>query len=52
VADGFLTFRLLNLLREPYITYPPAAYPVHRTSFWSQIYGRAHFVHFDAWPPS
>jgi hypothetical protein len=27
-------------------------YPLHRTSLWSQLYGRAHIVHFAQHPPS
>jgi hypothetical protein len=40
------------MLRNPVITNSKEDYPLHRTSLWSQLYGRAHFVHFDAWPPS
>jgi hypothetical protein len=50
IADALLTFRLLDMLRTPVITNDPDRYPQHRTSLWSQLYGRAHFVHFDAWP--
>jgi len=24
---------------------------LHRTSVWSQLYGRTHFIYFDNWPP-
>jgi len=50
VADAFLTFRLLDMLAEPMINDRPAGFPAHRTSFWSQVYGRSHFLHFEAWP--
>lgn len=57
IVNTYLTFRLINLLQEPYIApegnsdkgYP---YAPHRTSLWSQLYGRLHFVHFDQWPPT
>jgi hypothetical protein len=52
IVDSLLTFRLLDMLRTPMITNTPDTYPQHRTSLWSQLYGGAHFVHFDAWPPS
>ena len=52
IADSFLTFRFFDLLRNPVSTNDTAQYPLHRTSLWSQLYGRAHFAHFDSWPPS
>ena len=52
IADSFLTFRFFDLLRNPVSTTDTTQYPLHRTSLWSQLYGRAHFAHFDAWPPS
>jgi len=30
----------------------PRAYPLHMVSFWTQLHGGIHSVHFDAWPPS
>jgi Dolichyl-phosphate-mannose-protein mannosyltransferase len=51
LVDALLTFRLLDMLHTPVSTNGDL-YPQHRTSLWSQLYGRAHFVHFDAWPPS
>lgn len=50
--DTLATFRFMDLLKNPMITNDVEPIPYHRTSLWSQIYGRAHFVHFDAWPPS
>ncbi len=64
IVDGFLTFRLVDLLREPRNIYTPLAretvelpydeskqfYPDHQTSLWSQLYARFHSVHFDYWP--
>jgi hypothetical protein len=52
IVDSFLTFRLYDLLSNPISSNDGENYPLHRTSLWSQLYGRAHFAHFDAWPPS
>jgi hypothetical protein len=52
IMDALGTFRLYDLLRHPLSTTDEGKYPLHRTSLWSQLYGRAHFAHFDAWPPS
>lgn len=52
VADGFLTFKLRSLLAHPRIENGMAPVPAHRTSLWTQLYGRAHSLHFDNWPPT
>jgi hypothetical protein len=52
VASAYLTFRFAGILRYPVITNDAADYPLHRTSVWSQLYGRAHFVRFSQHPPS
>ncbi len=52
IADGFFTFRFASLLETPYINYDFDAPLLHRTSFWTQLYGRAHSVNFDNWPPT
>ena len=65
IADALFTFRFLDLLKNPYranrwhgdsseryALFNRGPFPVHQSSAWSQLYGRAHFVHFDAWPPS
>jgi len=52
IADTYFTFRFVELLRYPMITNDPVDYPLHRTSLWSQLYGRAHFGHFAQHPPS
>jgi hypothetical protein len=52
VVDGFATFRLPDMLRQPMNTTDPATYPRHRTSFWSQLYGAMHSIHFAGYPPS
>lgn len=51
LADGFFTFRYFDMIKQPYITNGDTAYPLHRTSLWSQLYGRTVFLHFDRWPP-
>jgi Dolichyl-phosphate-mannose-protein mannosyltransferase len=52
VAQGLLTFRLLDLIQHPFNTHGMTLYPAHRTSLWSRLYGQAHFVHFEQWPRS
>ena len=52
VMDGYFTFRYFDMIREPMITNGDENYPLHRTSLWSQLYGRTFFMHFDQWPPS
>ena len=50
VVDCLLTFRLVDMIRNPILTNDAWRFPRHRTSLWSQLYGRAHFAQFDAWP--
>jgi len=53
LQDGFFTFKLPSLLEHPRIENPAqGSYPAHRTSLWTQLYGRAHSLHFDNWPPA
>lgn len=52
IADAFLTFRAFDLLQNPYVENGMDPVPRHRTSFWSQLYGRTFFARFDQWPPS
>jgi hypothetical protein len=52
IQDGFFTFKFLELLIEPQGTTDNKNYPPHRTSFWTILYGRAHFVQYSQWPPS
>ena len=53
IVDGFFTFRIVDLIEFPYDTNSrDEAYPLHRTSFWSQLYGSAHSIHFLQWPMS
>ena len=50
IFDSYFTFRLIDMLKRPHVTNDTAPTTLHRTSFWSQLYGRAHSVHFDYWP--
>ena len=52
IVDSYLTFRMIDLIKHPTITNGKALIPIHRSSLWTQLYGRTHFVHFDSWPPS
>jgi 4-amino-4-deoxy-L-arabinose transferase-like glycosyltransferase len=50
VAHGLFTFRLLDLLRNPWNNSDRDSYPAHRTSVWSRVHAQAHFVHFERAP--
>ena len=52
IVHGYFTFRLIELIEHPYITDTVQAYPLHRTSLWSQLYGHTFFLHFDQHPGS
>jgi len=52
IADTYFTFRFVDMLEHPTITNDANVYPRHRTSLWSQLYGRAHIAHFAQHPPS
>lgn len=60
IVDGFFTFKLDSLLAHPRIercnTCPKMAFVsgelAHRTSFWTQLFARAHSVNFDNHPPA
>lgn len=52
IQDGFFTFKYVELLIDPQITTNKKNYPAHRTSFWTILYGRAHFIQYSQWPPS
>jgi hypothetical protein len=47
---AWFTFRYLDMIEQPYVTNGPRPYPMHRTSLWSQLYGRTMFLHYDQWP--
>jgi hypothetical protein len=51
IFDAFCTFRLVDMVRTPYISNQHEIFPRHRTCFWSQLYGRTFFTRFDQWPP-
>ncbi len=51
-GSAFLTFRWGNMVDQPYIGDDPDDYVLHRTSLWSQLYGRALFTRFAQHPPS
>jgi hypothetical protein len=52
MANSFFTFRYFDMIKQPYINNEVDNYPMHRTSVWSQLYGRTAFLHFDQWPPT
>ncbi len=52
VVDGYFTFRYFDMIREPFIVSTIDNYQLHRTSLWSQLYGRTMFMHFDQHPNS
>lgn len=51
IIGGYFTFRIADMIKHPVITNDKYSYPLHRTSVWSQLYGRANFIYFDYWPP-
>ncbi|HEY4787705.1 MAG TPA: phospholipid carrier-dependent glycosyltransferase [Bacteroidales bacterium] len=51
IIEGYFTFRIIDMIKHPIITNDKYSYPLHRTSVWSQLYGRANFIYFDDWPP-
>lgn len=50
VAHGYFTFRIFEMIRQPYYTNVDTVFPLHRTSLWSQLYGRTFFMHYDQFP--
>ncbi|HEX2043023.1 MAG TPA: phospholipid carrier-dependent glycosyltransferase [Acidimicrobiales bacterium] len=52
IVATYLTFRFVDLVRHPVLPGGDESYPEHRTSLWSQLYGRLGSAHFDQWPPS
>ena len=52
IVNALFTFRFGDMLRNPQRVNKDGPYPLHQFSGWSQLYGRAHFVHFDAYPNS
>ncbi len=52
IADSYFTFRLGNLIKYPFTSNYRKFFPLHRTSLWTNLYGRANSTHFDMWPQS
>lgn len=52
LAESWGTFRIVDMLRNPYITHGVPPVPRHRASLWSQLYGRSQFAHFAQYPLS
>jgi hypothetical protein len=50
VCDGFFTFKLGEILRQPYINGAPNDTTGARTSLWTQLYARSYFLFFEQWP--
>jgi hypothetical protein len=50
IVDTFFTFRIIDLIENPWITHGTEPIPFHRTSFFSQLFGRFNFIFFDQWP--
>ncbi len=57
IAESIFTFRIIDLLKHPVTPSRDDRsdeYPPHRTSLWSQIYGRLNFIEFEtmeSWRP-
>lgn len=48
IAESLFTFRIVGLLRDPTVVNGRIEnYPLHRTSLWSQVYGRLNSIRFD-----
>ncbi len=52
IVDGYLTFRIVDLVLDPQITNGVEIKQQHRTSVWTQLYARANFAQFEQHPPS
>lgn len=52
IFDSYFTFRFQNLMQFPYTGNSALIDPLHRTSVFTQLYGRLHFLHLDSWPPA
>ncbi|OQY69333.1 MAG: hypothetical protein B6D46_00355 [Polyangiaceae bacterium UTPRO1] len=48
IAESLFTFRIVDLLRHPVVGNGRGErFPLHRTSVWSQVYGRLSSIRFD-----
>ncbi len=57
IVESLLTFRIVSLLEDPMLLdHDRDRYPAHRTSLWSQVYGRLNSIRFESaeswWPRS
>lgn len=50
IAEGYFSFKITSLIKHPQIKNDRFVFIDHRTSLWSQLYGRTHFLYFDYWP--
>jgi hypothetical protein len=55
IAESLFTFRIIGLLEDPILLdHDRDHFPLHRTSLWSQLYGRLNsirFEHLPSWRP-
>lgn len=51
VCEGYFTFDLPGILRHPYIESWGTNIIGARSSLWTQLYARSHFLFFEQWPP-
>jgi hypothetical protein len=55
IAEAIFTFRIIDLVRNPILLdHDREHFPIHRTSLWSQVYGRLNsirFEHLPSWRP-
>jgi hypothetical protein len=50
ISESLFTFRIIGLLRDPMLLGDTRdSFPLHRTSLWSQVYGRVNFAQFDGY---
>lgn len=52
IWDSYLTFRFVDLLLHPVNSRSRELNPEHRSSLWTQLYGRLNSIQFDYHPPS
>jgi hypothetical protein len=52
VVDAYMTFQFVSLLQQPFNAPGIKDYPFHRTSVWTQLYGRLHCAQFHCGPKS
>jgi hypothetical protein len=52
ISETFLSFNMLSLVKEPYNVNQGQVYPMHRESFWTQLYGQFSNALFERHPGS